>query len=738
MSRRTLLCGGRASALSGLLALAPGCSDPVQIFHSDESAPDGLEEQTACGAATVTILGPGTDSRHSPAIVVNAKAVAHAIWLGLDGRIYYRTGKKGNLMPAEQIPSPAGTDYHPHLAVAGGVPHVVFTLQSTGDPNSYSVYYTRREAGVWRAPQKLSNEAYAQVPRIAVGSGGTLHVVYQSSPAATPGKIYYSKFDGMSFSPPVSPSGWDGLRPEIAVDGMGLPHVVWNAPASPFGISYTHRGTDGSWGAIKSLASGHGEQIPTLAIDGMGRVHVAYYRGDDNTLSYVSILGDVIESTIANVQGTGFVVSHWPRLAVDGAGRVRIAYQARKTTTTPFVVYQVVKEGATFAPPRRLTDAVGTDQEQVPDISAAGDGVFAAVYWNSTQKDIRATVDSPSCVRPDLGTGRLDMAAPAVLTWAETAAPPPSLTPGGRPGFAVGPCFFALHQGDSNVYVAKETAPGQLGSWNTTTPLPGGPTYDTWTASAGNYAYVGPLTPGCFSCYHTALIDTGSCTIRSGWSKAGASDGSTRTGVWMAGTRASVMGKTYVYALGGYFAGLKTDGLYAAFEAGSGALGPWHAIPDITRPAMSGTAFSVGSNLYLLGGGTDTDPYIGATTPSLLMASLSAAGAPGSFVTPGTPGNLPYSARGVLVAVTGRYVYAIGGVAGGGSTHVQRAVRAAISGGSLGAWQDISAMMRTLPSGYGVGFLPAAQIGNVLYAFAGGDTRTGTPPAPKVFAVTLE
>jgi hypothetical protein len=372
----------------------------------------------------------------------------------------------------------------------------------------------------------------------------------------------------------------------------------------------------------------------------------------------------------------------------------------------------------------------------------------------SAEAGADATATDALDTMPDAGTEVGDDAADTALvddgpplktlTWMEVSKPPATGGYGPRPGVAVGPCFLAVVAGDTVVHAARVTKPGTLDAWKTLAPLPTASTYDTWTGSVGDYAVIGALGPGCFSCYFVAKIDTSTCTVVGDWAKNSgsattASGGTTKPSPWSDGARYDVGGKTFLYSIGGYFAGVKDDGLVALADPTTGVLSDWKALPSLGGPAMSPGTIVIGDALYLVGGGTDTNVGDGPTTDSVRVANLGADGTTAGFAEASSPGKLPWSARGPLVVATKGNLYAMGGVAGGvGFKRLRRAARATIGASGLGTWVDVPSLVSTLPDGYAVGHLPYVQIGNVVYAIAGGDGVSGTPPEPKAFAAVLE
>lgn len=316
------------------------------------------------------------------------------------------------------------------------------------------------------------------------------------------------------------------------------------------------------------------------------------------------------------------------------------------------------------------------------------------------------------------------------LQWTEVSAPTGANFEE-RFGASVGSCLFAWDRNGAT-HAAKELAPGQLGSWTVSQGTPY-PHYDTWAVTVQNNLFVGTFTPGCFSCYYLATVDPTSCTI-SPWAKAGVPGGG-YGGPWMGG---ALDGKGHVYALGGNYGDTtpKNSGFWGTISGGSIA---WNTIDDMGGGLMSPSAVAVQDHLYLMGGGTDINVNNGPTTDEVRVASLAQDGTPSGFSAAGKlwPG------RAMVVAVTSQYVYAIGGVDAptGGFTHALRAARAPLTGSGIGAWQDVPSLVSSLPQGYGVGYLPYAQIGSVLYAFAGvdyPDVSNWVFQPDRVFAVLLE
>lgn len=345
----------------------------------------------------IMMLGAGEDIRHGPSIAASPTGKLHAVWRGSDGGINYRRWRGGVWEAAMLLPAAAADNYHPAIAVnASGNAFAVFTTrQKDIDPNTYSVFFTRRKGKSWTPARQVSREPYAQLPRLAIGADGVIHIVYSSSPSGQLGKIYYTRGDGEQWLTPISPSGWAGLRPEIAVDSKGAPHLVWNAPDDPYGILYV-RAQGNGWAPPLEVANGMHQQVPALAIDGQDRVHITWTKGDNNTLGYAQIKDGVKTMQLNNAQGGALKLSYWSRVTTDCLNHAHVAFQGKLDANQPWQVYERVFDGTNWGSPA-LVDAPGQSSPlQVPDISAGGN-LLGAVWWNSGQNEIRASVETLDC-----------------------------------------------------------------------------------------------------------------------------------------------------------------------------------------------------------------------------------------------------------------------------------------------------------------------------------------------------
>lgn len=147
-------------------------------------------------------------------------------------------GVSGAETPVKVVQTPAGS-FVPDVAVDGkGVLHVVYAL----DRNAYYVRSTDNGA-TFSKPSRVNSEGSVEFrmgergPKLAVGSDGTVHVVWADfwAPGVqTHVRYARSRDDGKTFAPPTKVSttnGIDGVT--LAADGSGDVLVFWHVAKPP-------------------------------------------------------------------------------------------------------------------------------------------------------------------------------------------------------------------------------------------------------------------------------------------------------------------------------------------------------------------------------------------------------------------------------------------------------------------------------------------------------------------------
>jgi len=194
------------------------------------------------------------------------------------------------------------TQWYPSIAVDSlGHLHVVWCGKATGYTGYDQIWYSKYDGSSWSYPVRLSTKPahanYTQsTPMIAVDLSDNLHVVWSGRPAyaddLTNAQIWYTKFDGSTWSEPLRISTYSGMQsyyqysPSVAVDGLGNLRVVWYGRATGYPtynqIWYTYY--DGAWATPVRISTYSGmesyhQTFPCIAIGYDDKLHVVWHGG---------------------------------------------------------------------------------------------------------------------------------------------------------------------------------------------------------------------------------------------------------------------------------------------------------------------------------------------------------------------------------------------------------------------------------------------------------------------------
>jgi hypothetical protein len=185
------------------------------------------------------------------------------------------------------VPSAYGDS--PQLAVDGqGRVHLVWQYAETYPPR-YEIFYTRCDQApqcpdnAWTMPELVSDsqDAYAVLPRLAIGQNDAVHVVWEEDTDSDT-RILYSTRQETAWDYPLELSNPDAsaFLPTLVIDGQGNPHVVWDETADI--LSRTKNG--GAWGPTGKVASNPDGLSDVVLRPGSGlTLHAAWaQRGADD------------------------------------------------------------------------------------------------------------------------------------------------------------------------------------------------------------------------------------------------------------------------------------------------------------------------------------------------------------------------------------------------------------------------------------------------------------------------
>lgn len=382
-----------------------------------------------------------------PAVAVDDAGTQHYVWWA-GGKVQYSkcTGQGGNgCSSPENLPT-KGSSYYPSIAIdPQGRPNVVFESK-TNDANKYSVFWTRKQGNKWVSPKKVSSEPYSELPDIAIGPSGVIHVIYQSKQNGT-GYVYYTKSNGgFEFSAPEAlenaPSEAplaefgelaeqgkaaeamegsqisNGLYPRIAADQNDDAHAVWNLPGPGYGIKYRYQ-VSGNWKKAKTAGSGQKDQTPDVAVAPNGSVGIIWGTYDDFNAAFAEFTNGNKDNSVSDIDG-GLEQSLWPKISSDCAGNFHFVFQGSVAADSKWNVYHRAYDPSTNSLGGRETIADLGQSEQTPAVDARS--IIAVVYTQTTN----GIVDAATA---NLNLNCNGATATPTFTPSPTNTPDPNITP---------------------------------------------------------------------------------------------------------------------------------------------------------------------------------------------------------------------------------------------------------------------------------------------------------------------
>jgi len=187
----------------------------------------------------------------------------------------------------------------------------------------------------------IGRDGSTDLPKLAVESDGTVHVVWQESIAAGIYNVYYkTKPSGGDWTTTelvnTESPGINAYGPHVAVDAIGTVHVAWDDESSYDGsgtdadIFYKEKPKDGSWTTteVVSIESNGYSEVTSLAVEPDGTVHIIWWElGVSQEIFYK-------KKTPDGSWGPSEIVAFGPleidyligSLAVDSSGTVHVAW----------------------------------------------------------------------------------------------------------------------------------------------------------------------------------------------------------------------------------------------------------------------------------------------------------------------------------------------------------------------------------------------------------------------------
>ena len=156
-----------------------------------------------------------------------------------DGVLWYWT-KVAGAWTGEVVDADGNPGRYSDLVVdAGGTPHAVY---STWSPNA-DPRYAVRTAGAWSITTLDFATATYRSMSIDLDSQGHPHVIYHDDND----RLYYTHFDGTSWSPPELIFTGGGKYASLGVDRFDVVHVAVHTSSLPSLTYWMTRATNGVW-----------------------------------------------------------------------------------------------------------------------------------------------------------------------------------------------------------------------------------------------------------------------------------------------------------------------------------------------------------------------------------------------------------------------------------------------------------------------------------------------------------
>ncbi len=336
-----------------------------------------------------------------PSVAIGKDGSVHYLWFN-GNRIQYVkcTGlAKSTCGKVEDLPN-KGASYYPSIAVdANNRPNAVWEAKD-GSSSVYSIYYSRRSGSGWSNPKRLSTESYSELPDIAIGGNGTVHVIYQSKSGQNGQINYVTASANADFGAPIvleqmtsdqplpviaevglnTPEGSiaSGFYPRIAADTTGQAYAVWQMPSPGYGIGYRFQ-TGGNWSSAKKIGGGHKDQTPDVTVNKNSQVGIVWTMYDTGDISFAEFDAGSSDFQDLNVDG-GLEDSFWPKIASDCSGTFHFAYQGRPDSND-WEIYHATYNPDNNSFGSRTTIASTSYSEQTPAIDVTN--VASIVYTNS-------------------------------------------------------------------------------------------------------------------------------------------------------------------------------------------------------------------------------------------------------------------------------------------------------------------------------------------------------------------
>jgi len=257
-----------------------------------------------------------------PDVTVDTLNRVHIVWgNSYTGRIMWTMYDTGGWSTPVSISDLVPYSCHgPELDVSLVSNYVHCVWHNLGDAEIWHAYYN---GSVWSIPENVTQDSKDDAwVDVAVDLLGRVHLVWMDygSGSMDSIEIFYSRFDSISWTPPVNASriiGGSG-NPRISIGNNNNPRIVWEERKGGYSVYYTY--FDGVDWVNPVLVDVDHSATPDIAVDFNNHSQIVWrYVNDYNNIDeiYYTVFNDTIMiDTISNISNTDSA-SATPSIFVD-------------------------------------------------------------------------------------------------------------------------------------------------------------------------------------------------------------------------------------------------------------------------------------------------------------------------------------------------------------------------------------------------------------------------------------
>ncbi|MEX2145107.1 MAG: hypothetical protein WD712_01900 [Candidatus Spechtbacterales bacterium] len=282
------------------------------------------------------------------------------------------------------------------------IPHVVW-YNST--PSSTNIFYSKQNTDrSWISPQDISGVLHAagNPPELTIditqSDSGSIHVAWSAVVEENNQEIFYSRYNGSSWSTPlnVSNTSVNSTWPSITLDSAGNPHIVWEefyVSVTPTEIYYTQF-NGSSWSTPQNISNSSSLSLsPIIATDNQNNLHAIWYEQPNllraEGLYYTkNISGNWVSPVkIFDTHGSGIVHPDAPSIVIDKNDNIHLAWTDNISGNGE--IYYSKYANSSWQDSQNISNSAGTswastisvDSNDNPHI-AWSDGVIGTINYN--------------------------------------------------------------------------------------------------------------------------------------------------------------------------------------------------------------------------------------------------------------------------------------------------------------------------------------------------------------------